>query len=90
MTRGVLEAGMGPRGMRLRSRGQSRRGLHAEKASVLLPIPGSTMSWGRGVALSSINFWFPEELGDTSRGLPSNPAKERTLGEPCDLLRGLP
>lgn len=26
----------------------------------------------------------------SGRGPPSNPAKERTLGEPCDLPRGLP
>lgn len=29
-------------------RPEQERTPHAEKASVLLPIPGSTMSWGRG------------------------------------------
>ena len=88
---GCVGAGMGPWGDTPVEQRSEQERTHAEKARVLLPVPGCTVSWDRGNGPKQHKLLVYGGTGRMSgRGLPSNPAKERTLGEPCDLPRGLP
>lgn len=61
--------GWGHRGCCLRSRGQSRKGLLMQAAQCPAACSREHNELGPGaVALSSINFWFTEELGEHQAG----------------------